>query len=68
MAHPAVRVTVARPRDESKEDKKARKHAAKAEKQTRRVAKKVTQARFAAEFKQQRQALASQDDRRLHVL
>jgi len=52
-------VTFARPRNESKEEKQARKHAAKAERQTRRAAKKERTNQFDAEFKQQKRALGA---------
>jgi protein LTV1 len=68
MASAAARVTVARQRDESKEDKKARKQAVKDQKKTRRTEKKVTQERFLAEFKQQSHALSQREARRVHKL
>lgn len=57
----ASRVTVARSRDESKEDKKARKQAVKAERQNRRAEKKTTKQEFNAAIKQQTQILAGKD-------
>ncbi|KAG0707564.1 Low temperature viability protein-domain-containing protein [Suillus ampliporus] len=54
-----VKQTISRPRDESKEDKKARKQAVKADRQARRVEKKVTQEQFSAEMKHQAQGLAN---------
>lgn len=51
--------TISRPRDESKEDKKARKQAVKADRQTRRVEKKATQEQFSAEMKHQAHGLAN---------
>ncbi|TFY71827.1 hypothetical protein EVG20_g1174 [Dentipellis fragilis] len=56
-----VHVTVARPRNESKEEKKVRKQAVKAERQTRRVEKKATKEQFSAAIKQQTQVMASKD-------
>lgn len=57
----AARVTIARPRDESKEEKKARKQAVKAERQGRRVEKKATKQEFNAAIKQQTHILAGKD-------
>jgi len=54
-----VKQTISRPRDESKEDKKARKQAVKAGRQARRVEKKATQEQFSAEMKHQAQGLAN---------
>jgi len=54
-----VKQTISRPRDESKEDKKARKQAIKAERQVRRVEKKATQQQFSAEMKHQAQGLTN---------
>jgi len=54
-----VRVTIARPRDESKEEKKARKQAVKQERQARRVDKKATREQFSTERKYQVKALAN---------
>ncbi len=56
-----MHVTVARPRNESKEEKKVRKQAVKAERQTRRVEKKATKEQFSAAIKQQTQVMASKD-------
>lgn len=58
----ASRVTLVRPRNESKEDKKARKHAAKEERQTRRVEKKTTTAKFQSEYRQQAKSLAAREE------
>lgn len=54
-----VKQTISRPRDESKEDKKARKQAVKAERQVRRIEKKATQEQFSTEMKLQAQGLAN---------
>lgn len=54
-----VKQTISRPRDESKEDKKARKQAVKAERQVRRIEKKATQEQFSTEMKHQAQGLAN---------
>jgi len=48
------RETITRPRNESKEDRKARKAAVKAERQTRRIEKKTTKQQFGAEIKVQK--------------
>ena len=45
------RETITRPRNESKDSKKARKAAVKAERQTRRIEKKTTKQQFGAEVK-----------------
>ncbi|KEI42131.1 uncharacterized protein L969DRAFT_80855 [Mixia osmundae IAM 14324] len=55
-----VRETVARPKGESKEERKARKAAVKAERQTRRVEKKQNSLAFDQERKKQKRKLASQ--------
>ncbi|KAJ3571563.1 hypothetical protein NP233_g3672 [Leucocoprinus birnbaumii] len=57
------RTTISRPRNESKDDKKARKAAAKAEKQNRRAEKRETKEQFAAELKTQKQVLANKAQR-----
>ena len=49
----AARITVSRPKNESKEEKKARKHAVKAERQERRAEKKSTKEQFAHAIKQE---------------
>lgn len=64
----AKRVTITRPKNESKEEKKARKDAIKAEKQVRRVDKKVNKAMFASAFKEQSRVIANQDERRVHAM
>lgn len=51
--------TISRPREESKEDKKIRKQAVKAERQVRRIEKKATQEQFSTEMKHQAQGLAN---------
>ncbi|KAF9531854.1 Low temperature viability protein-domain-containing protein [Crepidotus variabilis] len=57
------RQTVTRPRNESKEDKKARKAATKQEKQTRRTEKKITKEQFDVAIKDQKQKLARKEPR-----
>ncbi|KAF5352440.1 hypothetical protein D9756_005840 [Leucocoprinus leucothites] len=57
------RTTISRPRNESKEEKKARKAALKAEKQNRRVEKRETKDQFAAELKAQKRVLANKSQR-----
>ncbi|KAF9225369.1 LTV-domain-containing protein [Gyrodon lividus] len=54
-----VKQTVTRHRDESKEDKKARKQAIKADRQVRRADKKATTEQFNAEIKRQAQGLSN---------
>ncbi|TFY83434.1 hypothetical protein EWM64_g587 [Hericium alpestre] len=56
-----ARATIARSRDETKEEKKARKQAVKAERQARRVEKKTTKEQFIAAIKQQSQVVAGKD-------
>lgn len=53
----AVRVTIARSKDETKEEKRARKQAVKEERHSRRANKKSTQDVFANERKQHLQDL-----------
>lgn len=64
----AQRVTVARPKNESKEDKKARKHAVKAERQQRRSEKKATKEQFSSEAKRQNQTLVNKEKTRARKL
>ena len=54
-------VTVTRPRNESKEIKKARKAAVKAERQTRRIEKKTTKQNFGAEVKDQKKRIGNKE-------
>ncbi|KAF9245715.1 Low temperature viability protein-domain-containing protein [Melanogaster broomeanus] len=54
-----VKHTITRHRNESKEDKKARKQAVKVERQTRRADKKATKEQFDAEVKHQAQGLSN---------
>lgn len=65
---PATRITITRPKDESKEDKKSRKLAVKAERQARRVDKKANQERFSSEIKQQARRLSDNDKKKLRKL
>ncbi|KAG5645342.1 hypothetical protein DXG03_006404 [Asterophora parasitica] len=58
-----ARQTITRPRDESKEDKKARKAAVKAERQTRRADKKAVKEQFGAELKTQKRAIGNKEKR-----
>ncbi|KAG6851363.1 hypothetical protein H0H93_005761 [Arthromyces matolae] len=58
-----VHQTIARPRDESKEDKKARKASVKAERQARRVEKKATSEQFGTELKLQKRTVANKEKR-----
>lgn len=55
------RVTVTRPKNESKEDKKARKQAIKVERQVRRADKKATKEQFSVEAKRQNRTLANKE-------
>ncbi|KAF4604774.1 hypothetical protein EYR40_003556 [Pleurotus pulmonarius] len=58
---PPVHFTVTRPKDETPEEKKARKAAVKAEKQVRRADKKATKEQFAAEFKAQKRTINNKE-------
>jgi len=53
--------TIARPRNESKEAKKARKAAVKADRQARRVEKKSTKEQFSAEVKDQKKRIVNKE-------
>lgn len=64
----AFRQTIARPRGESKEDKKARKQAVKTERQARRVEKKSTKEQFSAEIHHQTKSLANKEKTRMKKL
>ncbi|KAI0081128.1 LTV-domain-containing protein [Panus rudis PR-1116 ss-1] len=66
-SHPA-RVTVARPKNESKEEKKMRKQAVKAERQARRVEKKITKEQFTAEAKKQVKTISQKESNQLRKL
>ena len=57
----AVRVTVARSKNETLEEKKARKQAVKAERQARRLDKKATKEQFSKATRQQAQSLAQRE-------
>ncbi|KIM47584.1 hypothetical protein M413DRAFT_439249 [Hebeloma cylindrosporum] len=59
--HRAPGQTIARPRDESKEEKKARKAAIKAERQVRRAEKKSTKEQFGAEVKDQKTRISNKE-------
>lgn len=54
-----VKQTIRRARDESTEDKKARKQAVKAERQARRMDKKTLKEQFSSEMKHQAQGLSN---------
>jgi len=54
-------VTISRPRHETKEDKKARKTAVKAERQTRRIDKKKLKEQFGAEVRYQLKGIATKE-------
>lgn len=64
----AVRVTITRPKGESKEEKKARKDAVKGERRNRRVEKKQTRAEFTTELKKQRKSAAQKEGSRMKKL
>ena len=53
-----MHTTVTRPKNESKEDKKARKQAVKAQRQERRVEKKATKEQFSNAIKQEVKVVA----------
>jgi len=55
------RETITRPRNESKELKKVRKAAVKAERQTRRIEKKTTKQQFGAEVKDQKKKIGNKE-------
>ena len=64
----AIRHTVTRPKNESKEDKKARKQAVKAERQSRRVEKKATKEQFSSEARTQTKTLTSKEKNKMRKL
>jgi protein LTV1 len=64
----ATRTTITRPRAESKEDKKTRKQAVKAERQARRVEKKSTKEQFTAEMHSQTKSIANKEKTRMKKL
>ncbi|KAH9949333.1 Low temperature viability protein-domain-containing protein [Amylocystis lapponica] len=64
----SIRVTIARPKGESKEDKKMRKQAVKAERQHRRSEKKVTKEQFSNEAKRQNRTLANKEKTKMRKL
>ena len=55
------RETITRPRNESKELKKVRKAAVKAERQIRRIEKKTTKQQFGAEVKDQKKKIGNKE-------
>ncbi|OCH90064.1 Low temperature viability protein [Obba rivulosa] len=63
-----ARVTVTRPKNETKEDKKARKQAVKAERQARRVSKKAMKEQFTVEARQQSRTIANKETTKLRKL
>lgn len=64
----AVKVTIARPRGESKEEKKARKNAVKEGRRDRRVEKKATRSEFTTELKKQQESAAQKEKSRMKKL
>ncbi|KAI1794003.1 LTV-domain-containing protein [Ganoderma leucocontextum] len=63
-----VRVPVARPKNETADEKKARKQAVKVERQARRSDKKATKERFSKEVKQQARSLAQKEQSTMRKL
>ena len=64
----AIGVTIARPKDETADEKKARKQALKAERQARRSDKKATKEIFSKEVKQQARSLAQKEQSTMRKL
>lgn len=64
----AVRVTITRPKEETAEEKKARKQAVKAERQARRSEKKTTRETFSKETKRHVQSLADREKTKVRKL
>ncbi len=64
----ATHVTITRPRDESKEEKRARKQAVKVERQQRRVDKKATKEQYSSEIKTQVKRLSDIEKTRMKKL
>ena len=64
----AVKVTIARPKGESKEDKKARKNSVKEERRSRRVEKKTTRTEFTTELKKQQRSADQKEKSRMKKL
>lgn len=65
---PAAKVTIARAKGESKEEKKARKNAVKEERRTRRVEKKATRTEFTTELKKQQKSATQKEKSRIKKL
>lgn len=65
---PAVQGVISRPKDETKEEKRARKQVVKAERQARRVEKRETRETFSNEKREQLRTLANRDTRGLRKL
>ncbi|TBU50052.1 Low temperature viability protein-domain-containing protein [Dichomitus squalens] len=63
-----VRATITRSKTETADQKKARKHAVKAERQARRLDKKATKEKFSKEVKQQAQSLAQKEQSKMRKL
>ncbi|THH02351.1 hypothetical protein EW026_g503 [Hermanssonia centrifuga] len=64
----STHVTITRPRDESKEEKRARKQAVKVERQQRRVDKKATKEQYSSEIKTQVKRLSDIEKTRMKKL
>jgi len=63
-----VRMTITRPRDETKDDKKLRKQTVKADRRARRADKKSTKEQFSAEIKRQSTNLTQKTNTKLRKL
>jgi len=66
--HDFARATVSRPRDESKDAKKAKKHAVKVERQARRIDKKLTKEQFSTEAQRQIKSVLTKENARMRKL
>lgn len=64
----ARRVTIVRSRDESKDDKRARKAAVKSERQARRTEKRATKEQFGAETKHQLKGITNREGPKMRKL
>lgn len=68
MCRIAAHHTITRKKNETAEEKQARKQAVKAERQTRRLDKKTTKERFSKEARKQTQSLANKERTRMRKL
>jgi protein LTV1 len=62
------RATITRPRDESPEEKKARKQAVKADRQARRLDKRFTKEQFSKELKNQMKGITNKEKTKMRKL